>query len=147
MGINVTEVHAVVASQMRESGQLYTKGRRELVELLASAGRPASIAELVETRPKLTRSSLYRNMADLQSAGIVQRIVGADGLARYELAEAIIGHHHHVICTECGAVEDLVLAACSEGTLDTAITEALERTGFVPSAHRLDVLGTCANCA
>lgn len=147
MGIDVTEVHEVAASRMRESGQLYTKGRRELVELLAGAGRPATIAELLETRPQLTQSSLYRNMADLQSVGIVQRVVGADDLTRYELSEAIIGHHHHVICIECGAVEDLVVAACSEGTLDTAIAEAIEHTGFAPTSHRLDVLGTCANCA
>ncbi|MCY4423683.1 MAG: transcriptional repressor [Acidimicrobiaceae bacterium] len=147
MGIAVAEVHDLIASRMQESGQLYTGGRRQLVELLAGAGRPATIAELLEARPRLTQSSLYRNMADLESVGIVQRVVGTDDLTRYELSEAIIGHHHHVICTECGAVEDLVVAACAEGSLDTAIAKALEDTGFVPTGHRLDVLGTCATCA
>jgi Fur family transcriptional regulator, ferric uptake regulator len=147
MGIDVAEVHDLISGRMRESGQLYTKGRRQLVELLAGAGRPATIAELLEAGPRLTQSSLYRNMADLESVGIVQRVVGTDDLTRFELSEEIIGHHHHVICTECGAVDDFVVPAPAERSLDAAIAEALEDTGFQPTAHRLDVLGTCAACS
>jgi len=147
MGIDVAEVHNLISGRMRESGQLYTKGRRHLVELLAAAGRPATIAELLEGGPRLKQSSLYRNMVDLESVGIVQRVAGTDDLTRYELSEEIIGHHHHVVCTECGAVDDFVVPVRAERSLDTAIAKALEDTGFVPTAHRLDVLGTCAACA
>ena len=147
MGIDVAEVHNLISGRMRESGQMYTKGRRHLVELLAAVGRPATIAELLEGGPRLTQSSLYRNMVDLESVGIVQRVVGTDDLTRYELSEEIIGHHHHVVCTECGAVDDFVVPSRAERSLDTAIAKALEDTGFVPTAHRLDVLGTCAACA
>lgn len=147
MGIEVTEVHDLVTGRLRESGQLYTKGRRELVELLAGSGRPATIAELLETRPRLTQSSLYRNMVDLESVGIVERVIGTDDLTRYELSEEIIGHHHHVICTECGAVDDFVMPARAERSLDAAINRALEDTRFQPTGHRLDVLGICADCS
>ena len=147
MGIDVAEVHDLISGRMRESGQMYTRGRRHLVELLTAAGRPATIAELLEAGPRLTQSSLYRNMVDLESVGIVQRVVGTDDLTRYELSEEIIGHHHHVVCTECGAVDDFVVPSRAERSLDTAIAKALEDTGFVQTAHRLDVLGTCAACA
>ncbi|MEA5558020.1 Fur family transcriptional regulator [Nodularia spumigena] len=147
MGIDVAEVHDLISGRMRESGQLYTKGRRQLVELLAVAGRPATIAELLEAGPRLTQSSLYRNMVDLESVGIVQRVVGTDDLTRFELSEEIIGHHHHVICTTCGAVDDFVVPAPAERSLDAAISKALEETGFQPTAHRLDVLGVCADCS
>lgn len=147
MGIDVAEVHDLISGRMRESGQLYTKGRRQLVELLAGTGRPATIAELLEAGPRLTQSSLYRNMVDLESVGIVQRVVGTDDLTRFELSEEIIGHHHHVICTECGAVDDFVVPARAERALDAAIAKALEGTGFEPTAHRLDVLGVCADCS
>ncbi|WP_420437345.1 Fur family transcriptional regulator [Candidatus Poriferisocius sp.] len=147
MGIDAAEVHDLISGRMRESGQMYTRGRRHLVELLAAAGRPATIAELLEAGPRLTQSSLYRNMVDLESVGIVQRVVGTDDLTRYELSEEIIGHHHHVVCTECGTVDDFVVPARAERSLDTAIAKALEDTGFVQTAHRLDVLGTCAACA
>lgn len=146
MGVDVAEVHDLISGRMRQSGQLYTKGRRHLVELLAAAERPATIAELLEAGPRLTQSSLYRNMIDLESVGIVQRVVGTDDLTRFELSEEIIGHHHHVICIECGAVDDFVVAARAERSLDAAIAKALEDTGFRPAGHRLDVLGTCADC-
>lgn len=147
MRADVTEVHDLIANRLRDAGHLYTKGRRQLVELLAGAERPATIAELLEAHARLTQSSLYRNLADLESVGIVQRVAGSDGLTRYELSEAIIGHHHHLVCTECGAVDDFVVSARAERSLDTAVAKALEDSGFVPTGHRLDVLGTCAACS
>lgn len=147
MGKEIVETHELVSTRLRGSKQLYTKGRRELVELLQRAGRPASIPELLELRPRLTQSSLYRNMTDLESVGIVQRVAGTDDLTRYELSEDIIGHHHHTICTECGAVDDFVVPTRTERSLESALERALSAAGFQPSTHRLDVLGTCADCA
>jgi Fur family transcriptional regulator, ferric uptake regulator len=147
MDTNTHETHQFVSTRLRESGQLYTKGRQELVELLISADRPSSIPELLDLRPRLSQSSLYRNMADLESVGIVQRISGADDLTRYELSETIIGHHRHTICTECGAVDDFVVSQRTERSLETALEKALSDTGFQTTGHRLDVLGTCVNCS
>jgi Fe2+ or Zn2+ uptake regulation protein len=147
MGTRNSEAHELVASRLGETGQFYTKGRRELVELLISAGRPSSIPELLDLRPRLTQSSLYRNMTDLESVGIIQRVAGTDDLSRYELSEDILGHHHHTICTECGAVDDFVVPTRAERSLESALDKALGDIGFRPSTHRLDVLGTCAACA
>lgn len=147
MGPDIDETHEFAAARLRETGQLYTKGRRELVQLLAGAGRPATVAELLRQRPRLTQSSLYRNMGDLESAGLVQRVVGTDDVTRFELSEDLIGHHHHMICTECGSVDDFVVPRRTERNLETALEKALSHTGFRPSAHRLDVLGICAGCA
>jgi Fe2+ or Zn2+ uptake regulation protein len=141
------EIHELAAEQLRDAGSLYTSGRRELVELLAGIGRPVTMTELLELRPKLTQSSMYRNMTDLEAAGIVQKVSGADDRARYELAEPFIGHHHHTICTSCGKVDDIVVSARTERTLEAALEKALEGTGFRPSGHRLDVVGTCTDCS
>ncbi len=126
---------------------MYTAGRRELVELLAGFGRPATVSELLELRPKLTQSSMYRNMTDLEGVGVVQKVVGADDRTRFELAEELIGHHHHSICTNCGAVDDFVVPARAERSLEAALAKALEESGFRPTGHRLDVVGLCADCA
>lgn len=140
-------VHAVADERLRTVGQLYTKGRRELVELLAGFGRPATIPELLELRPRLTQSSMYRNMIDLEGVGIVQKVVGTDDRARFELAEDLIGHHHHSICTKCGAVDDFVVPARVERSLEAALEKALVDSGFRPTGHRLDVMGVCPACA
>ena len=126
---------------------MYTKGRRELVELLAGIRRPATIYELLDARPRLTQSSVYRNLAMLEAAGVVQKVVSTDDRARFELAEDMIGHHHHLICVSCGRVDDFVVSPRTERTLDAALSKAIGDTGFRAAGHRLDVVGTCALCA
>lgn len=146
MGERLAETHELVSARLNDAGQLYTKGRRELVELLVRAARPATIPEMLELRPRLTQSSLYRNMADLESVGIVRRVVGIDDPTRYEFSEDIIGHHHHTICTVCGTVDDFFMPAADERSLETSLDKALDTSGFQPSTHRLDVFGICPDC-
>ncbi|MCY4163145.1 MAG: Fur family transcriptional regulator [bacterium] len=147
MGLQLVDTHHLVASRLREAGQVYTKGRRELVELLLHAGRPATVPEMMELHPRLTQSSLYRNMADLENLGIVRRVAGVDDQTRYEFTVEIIGQHHHTICTVCGGVADFFIPATAEYNLETALDEALSTTGFQTKSHRLDVFGTCPDCS
>ena len=146
MSADLADVHRLAEGRLRGADLLYTKGRRELVELLVGFSRPASMPELLDHRPKLTQSSMYRNMTDLEAAGVVQKVIGADDRTRYELAEELIGHHHHSICTRCGAVDDFVVPAQTERSLDSALAKALSDSGFRPTGHRLDVVGVCAAC-
>ena len=146
MSLQPVETHDLVSARLHEAGQIYTKGRQELVDLLVSAGRPASVPEMLEMSPGLTQSSLYRNMADLESVGIVRRVVGANDPTRYEFSEDIIGHHHHTICTVCGTVDDFFMPAAAERSLETSLDTALGASGFQPSTLRLDVFGTCPDC-
>lgn len=139
-------IHDVIAVRLRDAGQKYTSGRRELVDLLVEFGRPATVPDLLDRRPKLTQSSMYRNMVDLEAAGVVQKVLGADDRARFELAESIIGHHHHLVCIECGAVDDFVVTPSSEHAIEAVLADAVAATGFRPTGHRLDVLGRCARC-
>ena len=146
MGQRLDETHALVSARLTEAGQLYTTGRRELVELLVRAARPATIPEMLELRPRLTQSSLYRNMADLENVGIVRRVVGIDDPTRYEFSEDILGRHHHTICTECGTVDDFFIPPADERSLKTSLDKALDAGGFESRTHRLDVFGVCADC-
>ncbi len=147
MNPRLVDTHDLVSARLREAGQLYTKGRRELVELLIRAGRPATISEILALRPSLTQSSLYRNMTDLESVGVVRRVAGVDDSTRYEFSVDIIGHHHHTICTVCGGVDDFFMTPAAERSLGTALDEALGTTGFKSNSHRLDVFGTCPACS
>jgi Fe2+ or Zn2+ uptake regulation protein len=146
VALDLAYVHEAAGARLRGSDQLYTSGRRELVELLASTGRPVSIPDLLEARPKLTQSSVYRNLAALEEVGVVQKVVSSDDRARYELAEELMGHHHHLICVTCGRVDDFVVSARAERSLEAVLGNAVGATGFRPSGHRLDVVGVCAGC-
>jgi Fe2+ or Zn2+ uptake regulation protein len=141
------ELHDAAASRLRAADQRYTTGRRRLVELLADAPRPATIPELLGRAPSLAQSSAYRNLVVLEEAGVAHRIVTSDERSRYELAEDLMGHHHHLICTSCGRVDDFTVSTRMERSLESALTRAVAGTGFHPATHRLDVIGTCATCA
>ena len=144
--IDLGQVHDAAAARLRVADQRYTSGRRELVELLASTGRPATIPDLLEARPKLTQSSVYRNLAMLEEVGVVQKVVSSDDRARFELAEDLMGHHHHLICVSCGRVDDFVVSSRAGRSIETVLGNAISDTGFRASGHRLDVVGTCADC-
>jgi Fe2+ or Zn2+ uptake regulation protein len=141
-----SDVHDVVAARLEAAGQRYTTSRRKLVGVLARAGRPLAIPEILAVEAGFPQSSVYRNLVVLEQAGTVGRILTSDS-ARYELAEGLREHHHHLVCLSCGSVTDVTLAARSEQAIETAIDEVAGVTGFQPTGHRLDILGVCARCA
>src|SRR4051812_29663211 len=96
------DLHAIASARLRADGQRYSTGRRALIDALHASDRPLSIPELLGSTPDLAQSSAYRNLAVLERAGVVRRIVTHDEFARYELAEDLTEHHHHLICGRCG---------------------------------------------
>lgn len=140
-------LHTLVAVRMAEVDQRYTSGRRQLVDVLAGVPRPLTAAELVTACGSLPQSTVYRNLAVLAQAGVVHRVVGSDEFVRYELGEAVTGHHHHhLVCRRCGAVEDFAAPPALERRVGALMAEVGAAHGFQPESHRLDVLGTCADC-
>ena len=140
-------VHSTAADRLRDDGQRYTTQRRALVDLLVEAEQPLTIPQLLERQPGLAQSSTYRNLAVLERAGVVHRIVTSDEFARYELAEDLTRHHHHLICSACGSVTDFEVADSIEHDLESALARAAKRAGFTVRTHRLDLVGTCAECS
>jgi len=127
-------------------GQRYTPLRQALVRALATAGRPLTIPEIVDAAPDLPQSSAYRNVTILIEAGVVRRVVGTDDHGRFELAEELSSHHHHLICSRCGMVEDLRSSPQLERMLGQLAEVAAAEQGFHVAEHRLDLVGLCAGC-
>ena len=141
------DLHLTAADRLRADGQRYTTQRRALVDLLVAVDQPLTIPQLLERRPGLAQSSAYRNLAVLERAGVVHRIVTSDEFARYELAEDLTHHHHHLICSSCGEVTDVEMPPSVEHDLEAALDRIAERTGFQVRTHRLDLVGTCPSCS
>ena len=142
-----TDLHAEVAGRLGRAGQRYTSKRRALVEIVAAASRPLSLQEVMSGRRGLAQSSVYRNLVVFEEAGIVHRVVGADEFARWELAEDLAGHHHHLICASCGRVEDVPASAGLERSVAAAAAAITRATGFRTQHHRLDLVGVCESCS
>lgn len=141
------DVDDEVTALLRSADQRYTSRRRRLVEVLQTGDGPLTITQILAADSSLAQSSVYRNLTILEEVGAVTRIVTHDEFARYELAEHLTAHHHHLICSVCGDVADFSLNAKAEASLDRELHQAADEVGFVIDAHRLDLLGTCAACA
>lgn len=140
------DTHSVAERRLRRIDQRYTSGRRAIIDLLLSAGHPVSIEDIAKHLPGLPRSSAYRHLTDLQAAGLIRRVTANDEYTRFELAEDLTEHHHHLLCVNCGKVTDVTLPAALEQQVTGAISQLADADGFQAHSHRLDVLGLCAAC-
>jgi len=143
---SANDIHELIERLLRQADLRYTTGRRAIVDLLCRVGQPVSISDIESQLPSIPRSSAYRHLVDLQSVGAVRRVAANDDFARFELAEDLTEHHHHLLCTSCGDVIDVAPTPAFEKAVTTMIEQFAEREGFRPFSHSLDIVGHCREC-
>jgi Fur family transcriptional regulator, ferric uptake regulator len=139
-------VDQVATARLQRLGQRLTPRRQSLLSILGSARHPLTIHEILDRGSGLAMSSAYRNLTVLEQAGVVHRIITREDFARYELAEELTEHHHHLVCSSCGLVRDLPTDITLERLMRAASARATQE-GFTPVTHRLDIIGLCEDCA
>jgi Fur family ferric uptake transcriptional regulator len=115
----------------------------------ATAGRmpgALQVDELVDAvrsvRPDTGVATVYRAVAALADAGWLERVGERDGTALFARCGERCGarHHHHLVCTGCGAV------VATECTVSDAVRAAADSAGFTVTAHDLRLYGLCGEC-
>lgn len=136
-----------VESRLAESEIRYTRGRRQVVEALARAEGPRSASDLHSDLDRdLPLSSLYRSLSVLTDAEVLAPHHGNGRVVRYELAEWLVGHHHHTRCEDCGSIDDIALPNDLETTLEELVSSATAPRGFAATGHALEIVGRCGTC-
>ncbi len=144
----VGELEDLVRSRLQDVDVRYTVGRARIVRLIEAAPGPKSAAALhAMVRDDVPLSSLYRTLDVLSEAGVLERSHRVEGVTLFELAEWLRGHHHHLVCTECGSVEDVDAGPKDEEILGAFAERIATSQGFLAKGHRIDVEGTCGRCA
>ena len=77
----------------------------------------------------------------LEACAVVVRLPSSDGVARFEPTHPGGEHHHHLVCTRCGAVE-----AFHDDALEEAIHRVAERVDFEVTGHDIALRGICSAC-
>lgn len=139
------ELHEAVRRRLAEHDIRYTRGRQSLITALVRLEGPESAADL-HRRMNVPLSSLYRSLTVLDQAGVLEKHHDAGGLARFELAEWLTGHHHHLVCVDCGMVEDVELDRDAEQLLERLAVRAAKEAGYEQTGHNLEVEGLCQSC-
>lgn len=128
---------------LAEHGFRVTAARSVILETLVAHGGHLSADDLVELvheeQPHVGRMTVYRTLDLLCELGAARPVYQGTGAAHFVLLED--GHHHHLVCTECGRVFDF--DDCVLGRLQTELSE---RYGFTVEGHLLEVYGRCRTC-
>ena len=136
-----------VEQHLATAGVRLTQGRRSTVEALATMHGPRTAAEIHnQVGDTVPLSSLYRSLSILTDADVLSAQHGSDGVIRFELAEWITGHHHHLVCTSCGTVVDVTPTIGQEKAMDDLVKEMAHESGFTVTGHRFEIEGTCKAC-
>jgi Fur family ferric uptake transcriptional regulator len=129
---------------LAERGYRTTSPRQLLIRSIAGKDRHFTAEELRRSPsvegPGIGRATVYRCLKLLVEAGILCRVLLEDGNLHYQLSHR--GHHHHLLCVQCGASQDL-LGCDIEGVLREVATSH----AFQVSGHWLEVYGLCRNCS
>jgi Fur family ferric uptake transcriptional regulator len=96
-------------------------------------------AQVAAKYPQVNISTVYRTLELLKQLGLVFETDFGEGRVRYHPAEK--GHHHHLVCTECGAVIDL------DESLLSSLKGMLRREyKFSADLKHLAIFGRCHKC-
>jgi len=96
-------------------------------------------AQVVAKYPHVNISTVYRTLELLKRLGLVTETDLGEGRVRYHPADK--GHHHHLVCRECGATIDL-----DESALFPLKNTLLRDYKFVADLRHLAIFGRCTNC-
>jgi Fur family transcriptional regulator, ferric uptake regulator len=141
-------LHTAAEHRLGRVGQRHTRQRRSILDLIASAGRPVTVPDLLALQGSgASQSSLYRNLVVLEGVGVLQRVTGVGNHDRFELSEELSGgHHHHLTCTSCGLVTDIPADHHVERAVATESQRVASELGSVITGHSLELYGLCEDC-
>ena len=133
-------------SHLRRAGLKITVPRLKILEILASSQPRHMSAEdvyrrLLDSNEDIGLATVYRVLTQFESAGLVTRHHFEGGTAVFELNEG--EHHDHIVCTDCGRVEEF-----TDDSIEEKQREIAARLGFEISDHSLTLHGRCVrlNC-
>jgi Fe2+ or Zn2+ uptake regulation protein len=96
-------------------------------------------AELSPRLPSLSPATIYGTLDLLDALGFVRRVSTQRGGVTYD---SRVEDHHHVICRNCGRVQDLDVPVDAR-----AAERAARGAGFYVTHAQLTVSGLCEACA
>ena len=133
-----------IASKLSEQGYRLTPQRIMVLSAIENSGGHISADEIytqvVAKYPRVNISTVYRTLELLKRLGLVTETDLGGGRVRYHPADK--GHHHHLVCQECGAVIDL-----DESVLFPLKDVLLREYKFVANLRHLAIFGRCVNCS
>jgi Fe2+ or Zn2+ uptake regulation protein len=108
-----------------------------VLEILKKTKFPVDVNCLI-SELKVNKTTVYRQIEKLLINGQILEVELGDGKKRYEINTE--SHHHHLVCKNCGKLEDIIL---NENVI---LNEVSKKTKFKIEKHSLEFFGLCEDC-
>ena len=136
--------HRDIVSKLSEQGYRLTPQRLMILQAIENSIDHISAeeiyAQVAAKYPIVNISTVYRTLELLKRLGLVTETDLGGGRVRYHSAEK--GHHHHLVCRECGAIIDL-----DESVLSHLRGTLRQEYKFNADLRHLAIFGQCVNCS
>ena len=120
---------------LKSAGAKITPQRKLILEKLSESKNPTTLKELHIKCNSVDFASIYRSIKLFNELGIVEETNFADNKTRYELNSK--QHHHHIICSDCGEINELPICL---------ISEIKKSTNYKITKHNMEFMGVCPEC-
>jgi Fur family transcriptional regulator, ferric uptake regulator len=131
--------------RLQANGYRLTEPRRAVVETIAASRRllsPLDVYEQArEAYPSIGLVTVYRTLEKLEELGLVQRVHRPTGCQSFVASAP--GHHHLLICRDCGSAEYF---SGENEMLGRLMEEVAAASGYTIHEHWLQLFGVCAAC-
>lgn len=133
----------VLRERCRKAGLSLTHQRLVIYEELLRMGdhpAPEEVYERVRQKiPSLSLATVYNNIKTFVEHGLLRELSIHHGSLRLENN---LTPHHHLVCTNCKAIEDL-----DESDFEPIRLKKSLPKGFAVHRFSVEVLGLCKSCA
>jgi Fur family ferric uptake transcriptional regulator len=129
------------AQSLKDIGLKSTLPRRKVLELFENSKVRHLSAEdvyrsLVAEGIDIGLATVYRVLTQFEQAGLLSRQHFETGKAVFELNQG--GHHDHLVCLQCGRVEEFY-----EAEIELRQSEVARKRGFELRGHSLALYADC----
>lgn len=127
---------------LREKGFKCTPTRLSIIEIFFKNSKPIS-ADFIfnKLKKRIDEATVYRSLSSFEKSGILRRVDLRKEAIHFELND---NHHHHMICINCGEVEDFK----ENNEIERILGRIVEKSSKfkIIKEHSLELFGVCKTC-
>ena len=145
-GANLVRTKHLETNDLRKAGLKVTLPRIKILEILGTAKPRHMSAEdiykyLLESHEDIGLATVYRVLTQFEAAGLVTRHHFEGTTAVFELNEG--DHHDHIVCLDCGKVEEFM-----DSDIEERQRKVAHKLHFEIKDHSMILYGRCtkADC-
>ena len=130
------------ATLLKASELKATFQRMNILESIEKHGHmsiDAIYEEVVKTHPSLSLATVYKNIILMVEKGVLVEVPITGKKPKYELVK---DDHIHLVCTECGEVEDKP----HNENADALFASMTKDENFTLSKQQINLYGVCSHC-